>query len=53
LQIYTPPKTNAVAIEPTTGIANSLNSGEGINILAPGEFFDVTWSVALEMKNPK
>jgi len=53
LQIYTPPKTNSVAIEPTTGIANSLNSGEGINILAPGEFFDVTWSVALEMKNPK
>ena len=51
LQIYTPPKTNSVAIEPTTGIANSLNSGEGINILDPGELFDVTWSVALEMKN--
>ncbi|KAA0989417.1 aldose 1-epimerase [Dyadobacter aurulentus] len=36
LVIYTPPARDCVAIEPLTANVDSFNSGDGLNILAPG-----------------
>jgi aldose 1-epimerase len=36
LVIYTPPARDCIAIEPLTANVDSFNSGDGLNILAPG-----------------
>lgn len=47
LQIYTPPKANVIAIEPTTGVSNSFNNNMGLQILQPDENYLVNWSLKL------
>lgn len=45
LQIYTPNNKNAIAIEPLSGISNSFNNNEGLQILEPNAFFSTIWSI--------
>lgn len=45
LQVYTPPKPNTIAIEPTTGASNSFNNKIGLQFLKPSETYDITWSL--------
>ena len=47
LQIYTPPRANTIAIEPTTGISDSFNNKIGLQTLKPKETYNVTWNVKL------
>ena len=43
LQVFTPPETNAIAIEPMVGISNSFNNKIGLNILGPDQSFEKEW----------
>ena len=43
LQLYTPPKLNTIAIEPTTGVSNSFNNKIGLQVLQPKKWHEVTW----------
>ena len=45
LQVYTPPKENVIAIEPTTGISNSFNNKIGLKTLEPNKEFAISWQV--------
>ncbi len=45
LQVYTPPESQAVAIEPTSGISDSFNHGIGLAKLPPSASAQVTWTV--------
>lgn len=47
LQAYMPPKPNAIAIEPTTGVSDSFNNGIGLKTLAPNEIFEITWKITI------
>jgi aldose 1-epimerase len=47
LQIYTPPRANTIAIEPTTGVSDSFNNKIGLQILNPNETYQVNWNVRL------
>lgn len=47
LQVYTPPKANMVAIEPTTGVSNSFNNNIGLKTLQPKEVFKIKWSLKI------
>lgn len=47
LQIYTPPKANVIAIEPTTGVSDSFNNNMGLQILEPDESYLVNWQLKL------
>ena len=47
LQVYTAPKENIIAIEPTTGISNSFNNKIGLKILAPNEENEVNWKLVI------
>ena len=47
LQIYTPPKENIIAIEPTTGVSNSFNNGMGLQILEPNNTYQLNWNIKL------
>jgi aldose 1-epimerase len=47
--MYTPPKENIIAIEPTTGVSDSFNNKIGLQILKPKEMYNLNWS--LEIKN--
>ena len=47
LQIYTPPRANTIAIEPTTGVSDSFNNKIGLQTLKPNETYNVTWNVKL------
>ncbi|CAH8283243.1 aldose 1-epimerase [Mariniflexile fucanivorans] len=47
LQIYTPPKANVIAIEPTTGVSDSFNNKIGLQILKPNESHQLNWNVKL------
>ena len=47
LQIYTPPRKNTIAIEPTTGIPDSFNNKIGLETLSPGDTHAITWQVQL------
>lgn len=49
LQIYTPPKKNTVAIEPTTGVSDSFNNDIGLKVLKPKQRFDITWSLKIDL----
>jgi aldose 1-epimerase len=47
LQLYTPPHPNAIAIEPTTGISNSFNNGEGLKTLKPNNSYQINWNLKI------
>ena len=47
LQIYTPPKKNTIAIEPTTGVSDSFNNKIGLQILKPNAVYQLSWHVKL------
>lgn len=47
LQLYTPPKLNTIAIEPTTGVSDSFNNNIGLQTLQPKETHDINWTLKL------
>jgi aldose 1-epimerase len=47
LQAYTPPKLNAIAIEPTTGVSDSFNNKIGLQTLPPNESYEITWNLKI------
>ncbi|MFL1013345.1 aldose 1-epimerase [Flavisericum labens] len=47
LQLYTPPKDNTLAIEPTTGISNSFNNKIGLKVLKPNDSYNINWKLKL------
>ena len=47
LQLYTPPHPNAIAIEPTTGISDSFNNGEGLKTLKPNNSYQINWNLKI------
>lgn len=47
LQIYTPPRANTIAIEPTTGVSDSFNNKIGLQTLKANETYSVSWNVKL------
>ena len=53
LQVYTPPKTDAIAIEPTTGGSNSFNTKIGLKTLMPKTTYNITWSLKLKTDSNK
>ena len=48
LQLYTPSKTNTIAIEPMTGVSDSLNNKIGLQILNSGKEYQVSWNIDIE-----
>jgi len=50
LQLFTPPKKNIIAIEPTTGISDSFNNKIGLQILEPDETYTIDWNITLHLK---
>lgn len=46
-QLFTPKKANVLAIEPMTGVANSFNTGLGLQILEPGKVYETEWSLEM------
>jgi len=48
LQVYTPPKLNTIAIEPTTGVSNSFNNKTGLEILKSNERFAIVWRLKID-----
>ena len=49
LQIYTPPRANTIAIEPTTGVSNSFNNKIGLQILEPSESYSINWEIKIKI----
>lgn len=47
LQLYTPPHPNTLAIEPTTGVSDSLNNKIGIKTLHPNETYAMCWEIRM------
>ncbi|GGD06669.1 aldose 1-epimerase [Hyunsoonleella pacifica] len=47
LQLYTPPRKNTIAIEPTTGVSDSFNNKIGLETLQPNETYNITWSLKI------
>lgn len=47
LQLYTPPSRKSIAVEPMTSKTDSLNNGEGLVVLQPGEELKARWGVML------
>jgi aldose 1-epimerase len=41
-------RRRGLGIEPMTCAPNALQSGEGLQILAPGESYTTTWGIAPE-----
>lgn len=50
LQLYTPPKTNTIAIEPTTGVSDSFNNKIGLQVLKPGKTYCIDWEVKFKAR---
>ena len=47
MQLFTPPKVNAIAIEPTTGVSDSFNTKIGLQVLKSNHSYDITWSLKI------
>lgn len=47
LQVYTPPKKNAIAIEPTTGVSDSFNNKIGLKELKPNNSYYIEWRLKM------
>ena len=50
LQLYTPINTNAIAIEPMTGISDSFNNKIGLKELLPDECYGIEWQIFIKIK---
>lgn len=48
VQFFTPSTKNIIAIEPTVGLSNSFNNGIGLQKLAAGKTYEITWRVVVE-----
>ena len=48
LQVYTPPKLNTIAIEPTTGVSDSFNNTIGLEVLAANNAYHINWSLKIK-----
>lgn len=48
LQLYTPEKSDVIAIEPMTGAVNSFNNKKGLQIIEAGGVYAVSWSLIIE-----
>jgi len=48
LQLDTPPHKNTIAIEPTTGVSDSLNNGIGLKTLQPNETYNINWNLKID-----
>lgn len=46
-QVYAPPGHDFICFEPMTAPANALNSGEGLSVLAPGEEYSASFTIAV------
>lgn len=51
LQLYTPPHANTIAIEPTTGVSNSLNNKIGLQTLNPRDSYSLNWNIKILAHN--
>ncbi len=51
LQMYTPPRANTIAIEPTTGVSDSFNNKMGLQVLESGNTYNIDWEVKINMNN--
>ena len=47
LQLYTPHNIPIIAIEPMTGVSNSLNNNIGLQLLEPNMTYALNWNVKL------
>ena len=45
LVVFTPPRRDAIAIEPMTASVNAFNTDNGLRVLEPGDFWDGTIQV--------
>ena len=52
LQLYTPPKANTIAIEPTTGVSDSFNNKIGLQLLDSGETYSIDWEIKYKKNGP-
>ena len=50
LQLYTPPRANTIAIEPTTGVSDSFNNKIGLQVLESGKTYSIYWEIKLTSK---
>lgn len=50
LQLYTPMNTNAIAIEPMTGVSDSFNNKIGLKELSPRKNYDIEWVITVKIK---
>ena len=48
LQLYTPPKSNTIAIEPTTGVSDSFNNKIGLKVLNANDTYTITWNLRIK-----
>ncbi|NMH88823.1 aldose 1-epimerase [Flavivirga algicola] len=48
LQAYTPPKSNTIAIEPTTGVSDSFNNNIGLEVLDANNTYNINWSLKIK-----
>ena len=46
-QVYAPPGHDYICFEPMTAPADALNSGEGLSVLAPGEDYSASFTLAV------
>ncbi|MCK8479816.1 aldose 1-epimerase [Psychroserpens algicola] len=53
LQIYTPPNSNSVAIEPMVGVSDSFNNNIGLQELFPKEVFEKKWIIHISKTNKR
>lgn len=51
LQLYTPDNTNAIAIEPMTGVSDSFNNKIGLKELSPGKSYEIEWLTKVKVKH--
>lgn len=51
LQLYTPPRANTIAIEPTTGVSDSFNNKIGLQLLESGKTYSIDWDIKFKKKN--
>lgn len=48
LQAYTPPRKNTIAIEPTTGVSDSLNNKIGLKELKSNNKYSITFNLEID-----
>ena len=51
-QVYAPPGKDFICFEPMTAPTDALNSGEGLQVLEPGQRHRARFTVMLSMHTP-